>query len=107
VGRRHCIGVVKAVVSMQLTINLGCAWLWLAENMPSGTPRHQPGDIVTKRMSGQHIEVLNTDAEGRLVLCDALTYAKRFQPQSVVDIATGRGACVVPLGATYHTAAGK
>jgi len=67
-----------------------------AENMPSGIAT-KPGDVVTS-MSGQTIEVLNTDAEGRLVLCDALTYAERFKPKSVVDIATLTGACVVALG---------
>src|SRR5690606_16414450 len=67
-----------------------------AENMPSGTAT-KPGDIVTS-MSGQTIEILNTDAEGRLVLCDALTYAERFKPKAVVDIATLTGACVIALG---------
>ncbi|EPN34582.1 multifunctional aminopeptidase A, partial [Pseudomonas syringae pv. actinidiae ICMP 18807] len=67
-----------------------------AENMPSGTAT-RPGDIVTT-MSGQTVEILNTDAEGRLVLCDALTYAERFKPQAVIDIATLTGACVVALG---------
>jgi leucyl aminopeptidase len=66
------------------------------ENMPSGTAT-KPGDIVTS-MSGQTIEVLNTDAEGRLILCDALTYAERFKPAAVIDIATLTGACVVALG---------
>jgi leucyl aminopeptidase len=64
--------------------------------MPSGTAT-KPGDVVTS-MSGQTIEVLNTDAEGRLILCDALTYAERFKPAAVVDIATLTGACVVALG---------
>jgi len=66
------------------------------ENMPSGSAS-KPGDIFTS-MSGQTIEVLNTDAEGRLILCDALTYAERFKPAAVVDIATLTGACVVALG---------
>lgn len=66
------------------------------ENMPSGTA-NKPGDVVTS-MSGQTIEILNTDAEGRLVLCDALTYAERFKPSAVIDIATLTGACVVALG---------
>jgi leucyl aminopeptidase len=66
------------------------------ENMPSGTAT-KPGDVV-KSMSGQTIEVLNTDAEGRLILCDALTYAERFKPAAVIDIATLTGACVVALG---------
>src|SRR5690606_21061042 len=66
------------------------------ENLPSGRA-NKPGDIVTS-MSGQTIEILNTDAEGRLVLCDALTYAERFKPAAVIDIATLTGACVVALG---------
>lgn len=66
------------------------------ENMPSGTAT-KPGDVV-KSMSGQTIEVLNTDAEGRLILCDALTYAERFKPAAVIDIATLTGACIVALG---------
>ena len=64
--------------------------------MPSGTAV-KPGDIVTS-MSGQTIEILNTDAEGRLILCDALTYSERFNPAAVIDIATLTGACVVALG---------
>jgi leucyl aminopeptidase len=64
--------------------------------MPSGTAT-KPGDVVTS-MSGQTIEILNTDAEGRLILCDALTYAERFKPAVVVDIATLTGACVIALG---------
>ena len=71
------------------------------ENMPSGRAT-KPGDIV-RSMSGQTIEVINTDAEGRLILCDALTYARRFKPATVVDIATLTGACVIALGA-HHTA---
>ena len=71
------------------------------ENMP-GSRATKPGDVV-KSMSGQTIEILNTDAEGRLVLCDALTYAERFEPAAVVDIATLTGACVVALG---HVVAG-
>jgi len=66
------------------------------ENMPSGLAT-KPGDVVTS-MSGQTIEILNTDAEGRLILCDALTYAERFKPAVVVDIATLTGACVIALG---------
>jgi leucyl aminopeptidase len=69
------------------------------ENMPSGTAT-KPGDVVTS-MSGQTIEVLNTDAEGRLILCDALTYAERFKPAAVVDIATLTGACVIALGGVH------
>ena len=71
------------------------------ENMPGGNAT-RPGDIVTS-MSGQTIEILNTDAEGRLILCDALTYAERFEPAAVIDIATLTGACVIALG---HVASG-
>jgi len=66
------------------------------ENMPGGSAT-KPGDVVTS-LSGQTIEVLNTDAEGRLVLCDALTYAARFKPRAIIDIATLTGACVIALG---------
>jgi len=69
------------------------------ENMPSGKAT-RPGDIV-KSMSGQTIEILNTDAEGRLILCDALTYVERFKPKAVIDIATLTGACVIALGAVH------
>ncbi|HCI2336686.1 TPA: leucyl aminopeptidase [Pseudomonas aeruginosa] len=85
----------RAVLELQLPINL-VGLLACAENMPSGGAT-RPGDIVTT-MSGQTVEILNTDAEGRLVLCDALTYAERFKPQSVIDIATLTGACIVALG---------
>lgn len=67
-----------------------------SENLPDGDA-NKPGDIVTS-MSGQTIEILNTDAEGRLILCDALTYTERFKPAAVIDIATLTGACVVALG---------
>ena len=97
-GAATVLGVFKAVTSLQLPINLTII-IAAAENMPSGTAT-KPGDIVTS-MSGQTIEILNTDAEGRLVLCDALTYAERFNPASVVDIATLTGACIVALGS--HT----
>ncbi|KKJ95562.1 cytosol aminopeptidase, partial [Stutzerimonas stutzeri] len=76
-------------------INLVCL-LACAENMPGGGAT-RPGDIVTT-MSGQTVEILNTDAEGRLVLCDALTYAERFEPRAVIDVATLTGACIVALG---------
>ena len=94
-GAASVLGVFRAVVAMQLPINL-TGIIAAAENMPSGTAT-KPGDIVTS-MSGQTIEILNTDAEGRLVLCDALTYAERFNPASVVDIATLTGACIIALG---------
>ncbi|WP_405118802.1 leucyl aminopeptidase [Pseudomonas leptonychotis] len=94
-GAASVFGTLKAVLEMQLPINLVCV-LACAENMPSGGAT-RPGDIVTS-MSGQTVEILNTDAEGRLVLCDALTYTERFKPQAVIDIATLTGACIVALG---------
>ena len=97
-GAASVFGTLHAVLALQLPINLVCL-LACAENMPSGGAT-RPGDIVTT-MSGQTVEILNTDAEGRLVLCDTLTYAQRFKPQAVIDIATLTGACVVALGA--HT----
>ena len=86
---------MKAVTQMKLPLNV-VAIIPSCENMPDGLA-NKPGDIVTS-MSGQTIEVLNTDAEGRLILCDALTYSEKFDPASVVDIATLTGACVVALG---------
>ncbi|MFI8479776.1 leucyl aminopeptidase [Pseudomonas sp. NPDC078700] len=97
-GAASVFGTLKAVLELQLPINLVCL-LACAENMPSGSAA-RPGDIVTT-MSGQTVEILNTDAEGRLVLCDTLTYAERFKPQAVIDIATLTGACIVALGS--HT----
>ncbi|MHA6494197.1 leucyl aminopeptidase [Pseudomonas borbori] len=94
-GAASVFGTLKAVLEMQLPINLVCL-LACAENMPSGRAT-RPGDIVTT-MSGQTVEILNTDAEGRLVLCDTLTYAERFKPQAVIDVATLTGACIVALG---------
>ncbi|WP_339079851.1 leucyl aminopeptidase [Pseudomonas sp. TMP9] len=94
-GAASVFGTLKAVLELQLPINLVCV-LACAENMPSGGAT-RPGDIVTS-MSGQTVEILNTDAEGRLVLCDALTYTERFKPQAVIDIATLTGACIVALG---------
>ncbi|MDD2893666.1 MAG: leucyl aminopeptidase [Halothiobacillaceae bacterium] len=93
-GAAAVLGVFKAVADMQLAINL-IGLIPAVENMPSGGAL-KPGDIVTS-MSGQTIEVLNTDAEGRLILCDALTYAERFQPAAVIDMATLTGACVIAL----------
>ncbi|WP_444436793.1 leucyl aminopeptidase [Pseudomonas sp. A6] len=95
-GAASVFGTFRAVLELQLPINL-VGLLACAENMPSGRAT-RPGDIVTS-MSGQTVEILNTDAEGRLVLCDTLTYAERFKPQAVVDIATLTGACIVALGA--------
>lgn len=94
-GAASVIGTTKAVIDAGLKINL-VTIVAAAENMPSGGAS-RPGDVVTT-MSGQTVEILNTDAEGRLVLCDALTYAERFKPKSVVDVATLTGAIVVALG---------
>jgi len=94
-GAASVIGTLVAINKMKLPINLTVI-VPAVENMPSGTAT-RPGDIV-KSMSGQTIEVLNTDAEGRLILCDALTYARRFKPAALIDVATLTGACVVALG---------
>ncbi len=94
-GAASVLGTLKAVLELQLPINLVCL-LACAENMPGGGAT-RPGDIVTT-MSGQTVEILNTDAEGRLVLCDTLTYAERFEPRAVIDVATLTGACIVALG---------
>ena len=98
-GAASVLGTMRAVAEMKLKINL-VVIVPTCENMPSGTAT-RPGDIVTS-MSGQTIEILNTDAEGRLILCDALTYAERFKPETVIDLATLTGACVVALG-HHHT----
>ncbi len=94
-GAASVIGTMAAIAEMELPINLNVI-VPTVENMP-GSKATKPGDIVTS-MSGQTIEVLNTDAEGRLILCDALTYAERFKPEAVIDVATLTGACVVALG---------
>ena len=94
-GAASVMGTMTTVTELQLKVNV-VAVIAACENMPSGNAT-KPGDVVTS-MSGQTIEVLNTDAEGRLVLCDALTYVGKFKPQSVIDIATLTGACVVALG---------
>lgn len=94
-GAAAVFGVMEAVARLQLEINL-VGLVAAAENMPDGNAA-RPGDVVIS-MSGQSIEILNTDAEGRLVLCDALTYAERFKPAAVIDIATLTGACIVALG---------
>jgi len=98
-GAAAVLGTFRAVVALKLPLHL-VGIIAAAENMP-GSRATKPGDIVTA-MNGQTIEILNTDAEGRLVLCDALTYCERFKPQSVVDIATLTGACVVALGSHAH-----
>ena len=89
------LGTFRAVAELKPKVNL-IGLIPTCENMPSGTAT-KPGDVVTS-MSGQTIEILNTDAEGRLILCDALTYAERLKPAVVVDIATLTGACVIALG---------
>jgi len=94
-GAASVFGTMQALAILDLPINV-IGILAAAENMPS-SKAYRPGDILTT-MSGQTVEVLNTDAEGRLVLCDALTYAERFEPEYVIDIATLTGACVTTLG---------
>lgn len=94
-GAASVLGTMRAVGRMKLKLNV-IAVIPSCENMPSGTAT-RPGDIVTS-MSGQTIEILNTDAEGRLILCDALTYVERFKPAAVVDVATLTGACITALG---------
>ncbi|MFL2747081.1 MAG: leucyl aminopeptidase [Gammaproteobacteria bacterium] len=99
-GSASVMGTMRAIAEIKPKSNI-IAVIAAAENMPSSTAT-KPGDVV-KTLSGQTVEVLNTDAEGRLVLCDALTYVERFNPASVIDIATLTGACVVALG---HEATG-
>ena len=99
-GAASVIGAFVAAVRAKLPINL-IAVVPTCENMPDAGAS-KPGDIVTA-MNGTTIEILNTDAEGRLILCDALTYAAQFKPQAVVDVATLTGACIIALG---HTASG-
>ncbi len=99
-GAATVLGTMKAIADMQIPLNV-VGLVACAENMPGGKAT-KPGDVV-KSMSGQTIEILNTDAEGRLVLCDALTYAKRYNPDVVIDMATLTGACLVALG---HEASG-
>lgn len=94
-GAASVLGTLRAVAEIELAHDV-IGLIPACENMPSGRA-NKPGDVVTS-MSGQTIEILNTDAEGRLVLCDALTYAERFKPAAVIDIATLTGACVVALG---------
>ncbi len=94
-GGAGVLGTMRAIAELKLPINV-VGVIPSSENLPDGNA-NKPGDIVTS-MSGQTIEVLNTDAEGRLILCDALTYTERFNPSVVVDLATLTGACVVALG---------
>ena len=94
-GAASVLGVMRAVVEMNLSVNLTVV-VPAVENMPAHNAS-KPGDVV-KSMSGQTVEILNTDAEGRLILCDALTYCERFNPEVVIDIATLTGAVIVALG---------
>jgi leucyl aminopeptidase len=94
-GAASVFGVIDTISALNLPLNV-IGLVAASENLPSGTAT-KPGDIV-KTMSGQTVEILNTDAEGRLVLCDALTYAERFKPEAVIDIATLTGAMVVAVG---------
>ena len=99
-GGASVLGTMRAALELKLPLNL-IGLVPASENLPDGDA-NKPGDIVTS-LSGQTIEILNTDAEGRLILCDALTYCERFEPAAVIDIATLTGACVVALG---HVASG-
>ena len=98
-GAASVLGTIQAIAEMGLELNV-VGVIPTCENMPSGLAT-KPGDIVTS-MSGQTIEILNTDAEGRLILCDALTYSAKFDPDTVIDIATLTGACVIALGHVAH-----
>jgi len=99
-GAASVLGTLRAIAELETDLNV-VGLIPAIENMPGGHAS-KPGDIVTS-MSGQTVEILNTDAEGRLILCDALTYAERFEPAAVVDVATLTGACVIALG---HVASG-
>jgi leucyl aminopeptidase len=94
-GAASVLGTLRAVAQLKAKVNV-VGLIPACENLPGGRAV-KPGDVVTS-LSGQTIEILNTDAEGRLILCDALTYAERFKPRAVVDIATLTGACVIALG---------
>lgn len=94
-GAASVFGALQATVQMQLPLNV-IGVIPTTENMP-GSKATRPGDII-KSMSGQTVEILNTDAEGRLILCDALTYSERYNPEVVIDIATLTGACIIALG---------
>jgi leucyl aminopeptidase len=94
-GAAAVIGTLTAALELQMPINL-VGLVPSCENLPDGNAS-KPGDVVTS-LSGQTIEILNTDAEGRLILCDALTYAERYEPATVIDVATLTGACVIALG---------
>jgi leucyl aminopeptidase len=94
-GAASVLGTLRTVAELKLPINL-VVIVATCENMPSGSAV-KPADIVTT-MSGQTVEILNTDAEGRLILCDAITYSRRFKPAAVIDVATLTGACIIALG---------
>jgi len=94
-GAASVFGAMQAIAEMGLKINV-TGVVPSSENLPDGDA-NKPGDIV-KSMAGQTIEILNTDAEGRLILCDALTYSKRFKPKTIIDIATLTGAVIIALG---------
>ncbi|MDH3848426.1 MAG: leucyl aminopeptidase [Gammaproteobacteria bacterium] len=98
-GAASVIGTMATVAALKLPVNLNVV-VPAVENLP-GSKATVPGDIF-KSMSGQTIEILNTDAEGRLILCDALTYSRRFKPDTIIDVATLTGACVIALG-KHHT----
>jgi leucyl aminopeptidase len=97
-GAAAVIGTMASVAELGIEANV-IALVPACENMPGGRAT-RPGDIVTS-MSGQTIEILNTDAEGRLILCDAITYAQEFKPACIIDVATLTGACVIALGGVY------
>lgn len=94
-GAASVLGAINAIAELQLETNV-VVIIPTTENMPDGKAS-KPGDIVNS-LSGQSIEILNTDAEGRLILCDALTYSQKFNPAVVIDVATLTGACVIALG---------
>ena len=98
-GAAGMLGTFLAAVKMRLPLNLVCV-VAAVENMPDGNS-YRPSDVLTS-LSGLTIEVLNTDAEGRLILCDALTYVQRFKPQTIINAATLTGACVIALGKHAH-----
>jgi len=98
-GAASVIGVMEAVARLRLPLHL-VALIPACENMPGGDAT-RPGDVIAT-LSGQTVEILNTDAEGRLILCDALTYAKRFDPIAIIDVATLTGACAIALGRVAH-----
>ena len=99
-GAGSVLGTMRALAGLRAPVNV-VGVIPTCENMPGGQAT-KPGDVVTT-LSGQTVEILNTDAEGRLILCDALTYASRFEPEAIVDVATLTGACVIALG---HVATG-